>query len=141
MAAENLPVNAFPGKKMLAFDLTSNDDLKEAREHALRTTSLPSSAIQHFGALLNMLIATANAKNTRDKTDAVLKLNHAAEHPQIVQRLMCSRSPRLIDIVPILTGSAASLNTKMDVKMIEVMVAVGYIAVDKYLGKAVLIRK
>ena len=44
----------------------------------------------------------------------------------------------MIDVVPILTGTAATLDTKLDAKTIDAMVAVGYIAVEKYLGKATL---
>lgn len=140
-AADNLPCDAFPGKKTLAFDLTSNDDIKELSEATLGVASnLPHGMLHHFGALLTILIANANAKTKGDRDSAVLKLNHAASHPRILQRATCARSPNMIDFVPILTGTAATLNTKLDAEMIEVMVAVGYVAVDKYIGKATLNR-
>ena len=140
--ADNLPLDAFPGKKMLAFDLTSNADISHAELAEIgRGSNLPEGMFSHFGALINILVNNANEKKKSDRKAAVRKLNHKAKHPTITQRATCWRCPNMIDVVPILTGTAATLNTKLDAQTIDAMVAVGYIAVDKYLGKATLHRK
>jgi predicted acylesterase/phospholipase RssA len=132
----NLPTFAFPGKKLLGLDLVSNEDWVLLRG---QTLNLPKGPAGHFGTLSSMVINNAQLGRKHAQQIGVAEANAKCAGQQgplsrPLARVALGRPKRtIVDVIELSTGDAPTLDRELTPERINLMLAAGYIAVDKYL--------